>query len=667
LRGPGHRDDIDGLRGVAVLLVIGFHFAPGVFPGGFAGVDVFFVISGFVIARLLERELEQTGHLSVVHFYRRRVQRLFPALLAVLLTGLALGYFVLFYAEYRELAKHAAAGAAFVANAAQFVESGYFDPAGDTKPLRHLWSLAVEEQFYLLFPAVMLLGKRNIRWRRGLVVGLLAVSFLLAQRIAGHDRAHAFFLPHTRVWELLLGATAALFGIGAANEQLPAAIRLSGPIRTSLSLGGLLTVLGSALVFDGQSVWPGVATLLPTCGTLALIVAGEDAIANRGLLASRLLVGVGRISYGLYLWHWLLLSFVTIMGSGTPRGEFVLGALLSTFALSALSYRFVESPLRYGRQRRLTPVLLVGSMLAVGSIGYGVYAAGGLPKRAIDRRAPEDLSWRYQQELRNNCAALFGMDPGVRHCVANDPAPTLAFVGDSHAMVAFEPVFRKRLSARALLLAQPGCVPFAGYDVVHETGTDLRCDASARGALELIERTKSIRHVLIVERPTRWLAAKLSDGVLTTDTGYTVRPLGTRIESPAQFYRDGLDQTLSRVEALGRTPILVLDNPELRISPSRCEERPLSLSSQRALSPCGKPRSVVEEQERGHLAVVAQLQARHPRLAVFDGRWTLCDARYCYARDRDHIFYRDGNHLTVTGAERTFAPLLAMLAGGRLP
>ncbi|MEY3513223.1 MAG: hypothetical protein RL420_246 [Pseudomonadota bacterium] len=305
-----YRPDIDGLRAIAVLSVVIFHAFPEYLGGGFIGVDVFFVISGFLITSLILRE-QREERFSLKHFYARRIRRIFPALSLVLGFGLVAGWICLNFMEYKQLTKHTGSSAIFITNFMLLREAGYFDNAADTKPMLHLWSLAIEEQFYLAWPLVLMFFKRLPRWLFPALVVLLlsSLGYSLSLVFKGNFE-YDFYSPLSRSWELLLGASLA-FGV-SRQVAIPTSWRnMAGWV-------GLVFIFISACFLDKNMPFPGYWALPPTVGAALILFAGMQSNLNRVLLASRPLVAIGLISYPLYLWHWPLLSFARILESQTP-------------------------------------------------------------------------------------------------------------------------------------------------------------------------------------------------------------------------------------------------------------------------------------------------------------------------------------------------------------
>jgi peptidoglycan/LPS O-acetylase OafA/YrhL len=378
----GYRPDIDGLRAVAVLSVIGFHVTPRFVPGGYVGVDVFFVISGYLITGIVLGQLAE-GRFSFAGFYARRVRRIFPALILVLVASAAIGWFVLVPGEFSQLMTHTAAAALFVPNIALWREAGYFDTRSELKPLLHLWSLGIEEQFYLIWPPLM-----YVSWKRGLnILSIMAliivVSFAINVALARDSAAAAFFLPQARMWELLLGGLLAYLERvrgadfdGAVNRLMFAPGRTPDPrfVADAKAWSGLAMIgvaiaafsrgtdfpgwwygvpgasdAASFLGLNAGMAYPGWWAIAPTLGAALLISGGPTAWVNRRLLGRRPLVAIGLISYPLYMWHWPLLSYLQITENGSPSRGLRAAAVAASFVLATLTYIVVERPIRARR------------------------------------------------------------------------------------------------------------------------------------------------------------------------------------------------------------------------------------------------------------------------------------------------------------------------------
>ena len=355
-----YRADIDGLRAVAVGIVVAFHAFPALVPAGFVGVDVFFVISGYLITGfILDRQ--QSSAFSITEFYIRRARRILPALALVIAVTLAIGLFALLPAQYKKLGLHAVAGALFFPNLTYWSEAGYFDAASITKPLLHLWSLGVEEQFYLVWPLLLMLLWRQKAWLVPMLCAVTAISLTYSSIAALHEPTSAFYSPLSRLWELGVG------GILAARH-----IKVRCPEFASCL--GLVLIFGAALSLRDRSPFPGLLAIIPVGGAGLIIASGSL------FLSQRPLVLLGLISYPLYLWHWPLLSFASILRIDTDELKVAIVVALSVL-LAWLTTRFVEYPIRFGASRRHGVAISGGAIAAVALGGAAIFCSNGLAAR----------------------------------------------------------------------------------------------------------------------------------------------------------------------------------------------------------------------------------------------------------------------------------------------
>ena len=504
----GYRADVDGLRAVAVAAVLVYHAFPRWLPGGFVGVDVFFVISGYLISGII-LESASGGHFSVAGFYARRFRRIFPALSIVLASALAAGWYMLYADDYAGLGKHTAAGAGFAANLLQWRESSYFDTAADLKPLLHLWSLGIEEQFYGVWPLVLVWATR---WRRGPVVAAVAigaVSFAWSLSTVRIDRTAAFFAPWTRIWELLGGAMLASVEADTALVRWMREERPSALVRGIAASMGLAAIGVGLMAIDSTRVFPGLWALLPVAGTMLVLSAGRDAWPNRSLLANPLLVWCGLISYPLYLWHWPLLSFARLV-SGEPLTASVrLGLLAASVVLAAATYYAVERPLRFGSRGAGVVVGLSLAMAILAAAGLVIAASGGMLERPVNRRDAARLVDYYERLRKTGLDAPYrrecdfmewgtertrdAIDPS---CTVAGASGTVLLWGDSFAQ-AMSLGIRENLPPGFVLaqIATSACAP--QVDHFDLSVRDRRCEKSDVAAMQAIARLRPALVILV--------------------------------------------------------------------------------------------------------------------------------------------------------------------------
>lgn len=425
-----YRPDIDGLRAVAVSSVVLFHAVPGTLPGGFVGVDIFFVISGYLIAGIVTSDL-QAKSFSLATFYQRRIRRIFPALIVVLAATVLVGLRLLPPDELHSLGKNAVASVLFAANLMLLSEVNYFDVDAHLKPLLHLWSLGIEEQFYLIWPLILWAIPQRQR-PIAAIVGLVS-SFALNLIMVGTHPAATFFLPFTRAWELMAGA-------------LLVFVRpLSRSVRESAAIIGILAIESSFFLFNAKTPFPGWAAALPVFGS-ALLILSEEAFVNR-VLSLKPFVGVGLISYPLYLWHWPVLVLLQVYLFRPLNDTVGFAAVLASSVLAVLTYLAIERPLR----RRTHVWQLGAAMSAVGALG--LFAAfvkvPDLPSQLQAMlNAPNGMdAWRVHK-----CMLLDGEDGDFADC-SESKRPLIAIWGDSTAS-ALIPGFRKLQGTHEFGIAQ---------------------------------------------------------------------------------------------------------------------------------------------------------------------------------------------------------------------
>lgn len=494
---PKYRADIDGLRAIAILSVVGFHAFPLWVKGGFVGVDIFFVISGYLISTIIINNLERNSF-SFIEFYIRRIKRIFPALALVLAACFAFGWFVLAADEYKQLGKHIAGGAGFVSNFLLWNESGYFDKAAESKPLLHLWSLGIEEQFYIVWPLLLWVAWKKRLNLLTLIFVVAFISFALNVTNVRSDTPAAFYSPQTRFWELLAGSALAYITLRQRPQHhilsrfqfwldalLGKIIYAQAPEADGKTLRNMLSAIGTALIAVGILVitkseyFPGWWAVLPTLGAMLIISAGAQAWINQVLLSNRLLVWIGLISFPLYLWHWPLLSFARIVEGGTPSHKASAIIILFSIVLAWLTYWLIEKPVRFGNYSKAKAAALLVLMTIVGYIGYNSYVRNGLvfrfPVEVRGLLTPVDF--KFTDYVRFNECHLHTNVATTKHPAScfEPHKPSLAIWGDSHAGALY-PGFKKLQTATGLgiiQLTQSGCPP-----VLNIANTTLRANCS---------------------------------------------------------------------------------------------------------------------------------------------------------------------------------------------
>ena len=653
-----YRADVDGLRAIAVLSVLGFHAFPTLFPSGFIGVDVFFVISGYLISSIIFKGLIEK-RFSFLEFYSRRIKRIFPALLLVLMTSFIVAWFVLLPNELKELGKHIAAGAGFSSNFVLLSESGYFDNSADTKPLLHLWSLGIEEQFYLVWPFLLYLAWRAKKNFLLVISALLIISFALNVGRIHHHAISVFYNPQSRFWELLIGAALA----GLMLEKSILYTWLNSPkhahhmTKNALSFcGTVLLALGYFLLTKDKR-FPGWWALLPTLGAALMIAAGSRAWLNRFVLSNRLLVWIGLISFPLYLWHWPLLSFARIMQNETPSPEIRVAALLLSVVLAWLTFVMLEKPIRHGRRHDVTakelahfelkkPAILMLLMLLIGLFGYHAYSRDGYRFRAGFKKF----------EQQNNG---FNWDDAAKYAnAAKDDPPhftrDVVLIGDSHAQAifgGFSELFKKH-NTRLQLRAGAACPPF--YDlIVQHIGHEEECKDVMNGFLEESIKDDAIKTVILTSRGPLYLTGQgFGDGDAIS---LKIKSKFAKAKSDGDYtdvFSDAMTRTLSMLTNANKKIIFMVDAPEMGFAPETCVDvRPFKLIDNKK-STCGISREIFDKRNAGYLKIIAAHAQAFPKVKFLYPSKHLCDDQFCYAKKDGIIFYRDDDHLSYEGGLR---------------
>lgn len=667
-----YRPDIDGLRAVAIISVLVFHAFPSFLPGGFVGVDIFFVISGYLISDIIVRRLE-LGRFGFCEFYARRVKRIFPSLIVVLSATLILGSIFLPPIQLEKLGKHTVASAGFFENYVLLWESGYFDIASDLKPLKHIWSLALEEQFYLIYPLLLWMAwKRGSRSAIGFMVLLGVLSFGINISGVEDDLVKTFLNLPARFWEFLGGAslsyarlssTSWMQGIRArssvANYCLAALLGIARPL---LSWVGVLVLCLSALLMNQRLVYPGWWALLVVLGTVAVVAAGPETWVNRVVLGSRFMVLIGLISYPLYLWHWPLLTFARILESGTPSLEFRLVALLLSVLLATLTYSFIEKPVRSKREisRLLTLVLLVALAL-IGSLGYMVaYRA----KLQIQAQAESRDAFNWGWIISSNPACMKAYPAFAKHyCLLSDPVkePTVMLLGDSHSNHLYPGLVKALESTEEVVLnlGIAGCPPFSGLASFQKGERDI-CVDTAKKALQVATTSKQVKIVVLSSRGPLYLTGRGFG-----DSGSEDRQLSLS-DSPEvtdfrMVYEIAMRQTLSDLVKSEKEIVFVLGTPELGFYPEFCVNSRIVWFTKSVREPCAVSKKEFVYRNREYREVVARVLKDFPRVRVFDASERLCDSYWCWGMKDGQMFYRDDSHLSVVGSEYVAKGLLPLM------
>jgi len=619
-----YRPDIDGLRALAVTQVLAVHAAPSRFPNGFIGVDVFFVISGFLITGILIDELRlQT--FSLRDFYVRRINRLFPALLLVLAAVVFVGPLILYPDEYGRVSLSAWASSVFAANMGFYAEAGYWDVASKLKPLLHLWSLGVEEQFYLVWPWMLWLAFRKRMSFLNATLVVVFISLALNIYLTSKNQAAAFYLPFGRFWELAAG------GLLAAAHRASTPLDLS-PLpgtRNALSWGGvLLLAVVLATPLDAK-MFPGYYVIVVVLAAVLFIAAGPTAWVNRRILSHPVMVYVGKISYPLYLWHWPLLVFARLIGDGQWSQSHRNMAVVGSVVLAMLTYHGVERPLAKVKRRGMLAIILIILMAGISATSLLAY---------------------------KNVIAL-----GVKSCVIppksrfDDAKPAtpstgkIALLGDSnagHLEYGLRWIYGDRLAVYSMagwpyldgVDWKPGHIPHPGHK-----GTP----ANTEAALKSLAGDPEIKVVIIANAYLMYLPA-----------GNLRRMGGPASETGAQAYEAGMRQTVQRLLSSGKKVVVIESIPTYpMLATALACDATIRPRFRRQPAACVVSRADIEAERQQYLGTLDRALDGLAGVSRFNTMDELCDDRFCYVNKGGDQLYYDPGHFSAEGSQLVSAAL----------
>ncbi|TAK94912.1 MAG: acyltransferase [Aquabacterium sp.] len=638
-----YRREIDGLRALAVLPVIFFHAGFRVFGGGFVGVDVFFVISGYLITGILLAENE-SGSFSIARFYERRARRILPALFFVMAACLPFAWFWLLPNDMLSFARSVVAVTLFLSNVHFKNESGYFDTAVELKPLLHTWSLSVEEQYYVIFPLFIAVAWRlGIKWLMALLAAVALLSLSAAQLAQAHKPASAYFMLPTRGWELLIGSLTALYARHGHGEQL----RRGRCISEVASILGLAMLLYAVLAFDRTTPFPGIYALIPTLGTaLIILYCGPHTVVGR-LLGSRPFVGIGLISYSAYLWHQPLLAYARYRSLFEPSATLLGGLCMIALVLAWFSWRFVETPFRdkarYSRQQVFAWSL--GGSLVLLALGGAGWVFKGFENRPVAEHLPRGYfaqSW-IQYDATSGVDGYPCISESGSLCRVNASAGhrKILLLGDSHS-ADFTSEFRRFVLARQLdawQMSVGGCAFIPAHFARH----DGDC-GKARQRLELAIKAIHFDQVIVITNLDEHMAQIDVEGSANGDPRARVRNI------------EAFTGLLELMLGQGAKVDLFTPRPTFDASPTRAA----------ALRKFGDLH-VVSASSHAYVGdAFRAMQAKQPGLRVFDQYDTLlragCGQASCFTGHTAALqpLYRDAGHLTSAGAKLVFDEYLAL-------
>jgi len=667
-----YRQDIDGLRAIAVIAVVIYHAFPTLMPSGFIGVDIFFVISGFLITNIILTQLHKKSF-SLVEFYKRRIRRIFPALLLVLGTCFLAGWHLMTEEEFTLLGQHIIGGIASVSNLVLLKEANYFDTSAETKPLLHLWSLGVEEQFYLIWPLLLLLFTRNIKLAWTFFIALICISFTANVIFINKYPTAVFYLPFTRIWELAFGSILSLWRLHGQQLQFffkEKKINLTPNILTPKMLsffsaaGFSLLCLGFYSI-DDQDAFPGWLAILPVFGTTLIIFSGPQAWLNRKLLSAKYLVFIGLISYPLYLWHWPLLTFARLLYGGESSISIRLGLILAAFFLSIATYKLIEIPLRKGSDKPVVIVLLGIAVLLL-AMGANIYTRDGLSFRNAVEVNTVGLNQKFETiepfmikecGLDSQDFALFS-----KCQTDNRTQAKYALMGDSKAAALFPGLVRTSTeNGRWLFIGGTGAEG-APIPLLSKTDYPAKYYKLTATAIDAITRNEAIE-VVVIAAAMRTLF-NISDKNDDTLKGkYNYQYLEQLSNTPhRKIVFDGFTEVIDRLIQTGKQVILIEDNPALptaftcgvRVTQFKIINTCIEQKPQHKLAECSLSIDAFKTQKKVYDKLLNKIVALYPKnVSIFSTIEFLCDQQKntCNQEKNGQRLYSYTDHLSDYSAQ----------------
>jgi len=650
-----YRADIDGLRAVAVLSVLFFHAGFPAFGGGFVGVDIFFVISGYLITQILIKSID-AGNFSIADFYKRRALRILPAYTAMCLASATIAIWLLPPGPLIDFSESLLSSALFVANFYFAGQMNYFQSAAEELPLLHMWSLSVEEQFYVIWPfAILMLSMLpSPRLRLFLVgAGTLGGAIFCEWAIRNKSQTMVFFYTPFRAWELMIGALAAMSPVLKMNMRSS----------TVLSTSGVLLILGAVLFFEPRRPpFPGISALLPCLGAVLIIITGtfQSTVVHR-LLSQRHIVLIGLLSYSLYLWHWPLFAFMRYLNQGQLGLVLACVLCVMSLGLAYLSWRFIETPFRKTKGRGSyfgnfgTPSVLGASVLTIlltAITAAALFYTNGLPSRASALALTASEALDSQHSLTEKCLRERSPENSLlnlKGCVFGDLSkkPVAALWGDSHAN-AILPAFEKQFSGKSAsfeLLAMRSCTPIIGEEFEPDyTGRAARaCHAFRDLVAEYLAKSKEIDVIYV---SSYWSATlnRLRDLESERSSARSGADLDVNLD-PEEIFKEMVKRRIvAPLREVEKKVVLIGQPPHFEHGGGRCLARKAFLNE--PLSDCDQ--SLAE-----YMASVGKVNGllREIEGASFiDLEQIFCDSLKCSPYPENTFAFRDEHHLSVSGA-----------------
>lgn len=642
-----YRKDIDALRGISVSFVVLFHAFPELFSGGFIGVDVFFVISGFLITGIIYRELIN-DEFSFFEFYNRRIRRLFPALIFVFTSALLMGWLFLFPDELAQLGAHTISSTLFFQNFLLIDELGYFDVSSHYKPLLHLWTLSVEEQYYLVWPIIIFIffiRSIPIIW---IISFITIASFIANIAFVEEYKDAVFFNSLTRFWELGLGSCLAIYLAQKESQSF----NFPRHINTLLFWLGITLIFCGMISISENSLYPYWYALAPTLGALLVIGSHQNYKKWIGLTY------IGKISYPLYLWHWVVISFCYIYIGKKPDSLTLILLIFLSIVLSCFTTEYIER-VRFHKSK-LTPYVLASCLGTLCLSGYAISKNQGLPDRPhLSYIQTLKLEFERTSKTDKSCRSyvkkIIGETPGFRYCKQNgiNKGELIAVIGDSHAHAAYHglSIAANKKGYGSVLLANTSCPTLIGFPWGITPKNIQECHKNISQIFEVLKKDERIKSVIISTRGPVYIHGEVQ-GKFTKES--VLNSLHTYRDEAKQNYEafyTGLKASFSELEHIAHieSTHYILENPELDFLPKEVIPRPFDafgISTQKSVT----DRALHDLRMSRYQETTKEAAEAYKKARVIDVTPYLCDENKCFSYINGNFLYADDDHLSKFGS-----------------
>lgn len=628
---------VDALRGISIMFVVLYHYFPDNFIGGFVGVDVFFVISGYLITKIII-DKQSKNEFTFLDFYKRRLKRIVPALFFMLILLLISGYFFLLADEYKNLSKHILSSLFFASNYVVSSEISYFDISSLRKPLLHLWSLSVEEQFYIFWPLVIFIVnkfKKNIALT---TLILILLSFVINVNLSAYTESQAYYMIQSRAWQILAGGFVYVLKI-----------QITEKIKSIISYVSFIILTLSCFLITKQYKYPNYIALLPTVSAALLVLSYTNNYLYSVILKNKLLIYIGLISYPLYLFHWPIVSIARIIETKEPNISYKLILLILTIVLSVFTFEVIEK-----RKDKITYKMLKAVFLGLLISSLFIMNNNGLQNRFKELETKNSqYQWNINQNADVDCIKRYGDEFG-QYCKQSNLSefPELILLGDSNANHLYSGLSQYY---NVLNIGKGACLPF--FDIETElNGEKLNCYVTQNKALNLAINQKDVKTIVLAYSGNGYLNQKRS---LLNDEKVYISLKDFKNEKDS--YSAAMKKTLDALQETNKRIIFIHAIPRLNFDPKSCDNvRPIRFAKKET-EECIMKKIIYDEDSSKYFYITIEVLKLYPKIEIINLAKEFCDNNLCSPKIDKNIYYRDEAHLNENGSKYLISRIINKL------